>query len=167
MAEERRPAPKPAAFWGPIQAAVRQRATTAEIWDAIRGYAADQNVPLPAGLFGEVNRMRSLAAGLRISSERLASARPDDAITSRMVGTQLYARNALERALGPAYHIRFELSTTGPDGPSIGWYTVEYSGGVPATVGQLMAELEQYAEGLADSYGVAVGEIGAVELGEF
>lgn len=167
MAEGDRPTAKATAFWGPIQGAARERASTAEIWQAIRDYAASSGTALPSNMFAEVNRMRSLATGLRVSSERLARAKDSDAITSSMIGRQVYGRNDIERSLAPAYHVRFELTTHTADGPSTGWYTLEYGGSLPSTVGQLMAEVGYYAEGLADSYGTAFGGLGDIEVGEF
>lgn len=167
MADGDRPTAKPTAFWGPIQGAVRAKASTAEIWQTLRDYASRSGTELPPGMFAEVNRMRSLAAGLRVSSERLGRAREGDAITGSLVGRQIYGRSDMERSLAPAYHVRFELTTQTADGPQTGWYTLEYGGSLPSTVGQLMAEVGFYAESLADSYGTAFGELGSIELGEF
>jgi hypothetical protein len=159
--------PRAAAFWGPIQLAARIGATTAETWAAIRAHAASSGAELPPGMFTAVNTMRSLATGLRRGSEAIERAGPGDAITSRMIGQQLYARSTLERSLAPAYHVRFELTTTSAEGVNTGWYTLEYPGSLPATVGDLIAEVSEYAGGLADSYGIHVGELGAIEVGEF
>lgn len=158
---------KATAFWGSILLAARVHATTAEVWQAIREAAVGNNVALPADMFSQVNRMRSLATGLRNSGEALARANPDDAITGSMIGTQLYARSALAHSLDPAYHVRFEMTTTTTEGSVTGWYNLEYQGGLPATVGDLLAEIDAYANGLADSYGAARGDIGQVEIGAF
>jgi hypothetical protein len=159
--------PRAAAFWGPIQLSARINATTAETWAAIRAHVASTGAELPPGMFGAVNTMRSLAVGLRRSSEAIERARPGDAITGRMIGAQLYARSTLERSLAPAYHIRFELTTTTAEGTDTGWYTLGYDGALPATVGDLIANVGDYADSLANSYGTHVGAIGAIELGEY
>lgn len=167
MTDDVSPTAKPAAFWGSILLAARVHATTAEVWQAIRDYSNAYGVTIPGNMFSEVNRMRSLATSLRTSAELLGSAAPGDAITGSMIGTQLYARSALERSLAPAYHVRFELSTTTGEGTSTGWYTLEYEGGLPPTVGDLYHEVATYADSLAGAYGSAVGELGAIEIGAF
>lgn len=167
MPEDDRPRAKASAFWGPILGAARMHMTTQDMYRTIRDYAESAGVRLPSDIFSEVNRMRSLATGLARGSERLAKAGPGDALTGRMLGQQIYARSSLERSLAPAYHVRFEATMHTPDGPQTSWYTLEYSGSLPATVGELRAEVGAYAELLGDSYGTAVGELGAIELGEF
>lgn len=167
MADRSGPVAKPEAFWGSILLSARLHATTAEVWQAIKQYGEQAGVALPPDMFAQVNRMRGLATTLRNSGERLATASPSDALTSRMIGQQVYARNAIERSLAPAYHVRFELTTTTDQGSSTGWYTLEYEGNLPATVGELRYEVAQYAESLSGTYGTAVGELGTIELGEF
>lgn len=167
MAEGDRPVAKASAFWGSILLAARVHATTGEVWQAIRDYASSSGTTLPPGMFSEVNRMRTLATSLRSSGERLATANESDALTSRMIGTQLYARNAIERNLAPAYHVRFEVTTQTSSGPITNWHTLEYSGQLPLTVGDLRYEVGTYAESLMDSYGETMIDVGAVEIGEF
>lgn len=161
---ETRPA-KPAAWWGTILAAARERATTAEVWGAIREYADQAGVALPSNLFAEVNRMRGLASGLRRSSEVLSQARSSDAITASMIGSQLYARSPTERELAPLYHVRFEMVSSVAGQLSRDWYTLEYSGRLPGTVGALMDDVLDYALGLSSGYGVEFHEVGQVEVG--
>lgn len=167
MADPARREVKPAAWWGTILAAARERATTAQVWQAIREYATDAGLPLPADLFSQVNRMRALASGLRNSSEALNRASPADAITGAMIGQQLYARTATERALAPLYHVRFEMVSSTAGQVSRDWYTLEYSGTLPGTVGQLQDDVLEYALGLSSGYGVEFHGLGAVEIGEW
>lgn len=167
MANGDQPVAKASAFWGPILLSARIHATTAETWSAIRQYAEQSGAILPPGMFAEVNRMRTLATSLRNSGELLARAGDDAPLTSRMIGQQLYARNATERSLAPAYHVRFEVTTQTQAGPITNWHTLEYSGQLPLTVGDLRYEVGTYAESLMDSYGETMLDIGAVEIGEF
>lgn len=156
---------KAEAWWGSILASAREKATTAEVWDAIRSYASDAGVALPSDIFQRVNDMRSLAVGLRTSSESLMRASTDQAITNREIGQQLYARSPFDQAAAPLYHVRFEMTTQVGGQQETGWYTLEYSGQLPATVGDLFADLGDYADGLAGSYGQALVATGRVEIG--
>lgn len=167
MPDQGPPLAKPSAFWGSVLLSARVHATTAEVWTAIRDYARTYGVDVPPDMFAQVNRMRTLAVGLRNSGEALASARPSDAITSNMIGQQLYARSLSEQALAPAFHVRFTLDAMGPDGPVSGWYNLEYDGSLPPTVGDLYADLDTYAATLGESYGLQTLEVGTIEIGGF
>lgn len=167
MADPEQPTAKPAAWWGTILAAARERASTAEVWRAIRDYSDQAGLAIPSNLFAEVNRMRSMAAGLRASSARLDRASPSDAITAGMIGRQLYQRSPMERELAPLYHVRFQMVSTAGGTTSRDWYTLEYSGQLPSTVGALMDDVLDYALGLSSGYGVEFHELGSIEIGEW
>lgn len=167
MADDPRPVAKPEAFWGAVQLAARIHASTAETWQAIRGAAAEYNVQLPPNMFTEVNRLRSAAVALRNASEQLGRASRSDAITSDMLAPQLYARSAQEQSLAPAWHVRFELQTVRGSDVSSEWYVMGYQGLFPATIGELMDDLEAYSAGLGEAYGVAVSGITTVEIGSY
>jgi hypothetical protein len=158
---------KPEAWWSAVQAAVRVRATTAELWGVIRDYGAQQGISYPPNMFAEVNRLRSLAGGLRGASERLGRASGSDAITSAMLAPTIYARAPNQRSASPLFHVRFEMTTRVGDQLQSGWYNMEYTGSLPGTVGQLMEDVSDIAQGLSTSYAVALVELGAVEIGEW
>lgn len=167
MAGDPRPIGKPEAFWGSILASARQHATTAQVWEAIRGRADELGVRYPSTILADVNRLRSIASGLAASADRLARARDDQAITGRMIGQQVYSRGLAAQATTPSYHVRFQLPVTTPEGTRTDWYTLEYNGPLPATVGDLRSDLAVYADSLGEDYGVSIGEVGAIEIGAF
>lgn len=167
MVDDAPPVAKPSAFWGTILLAARVHATTAELWQGIRDAAAMNGVRLPADMFAQVNAMRAIATSIRTSGEAISAAGPEAALEGAMIGRQLYARGDLARSLAPAYHVRFELTTTTAEGQQTGWYTLEYEGALPATVGDLRYDVGTYADSLAGTYGTAVIDVGAIEVGEF
>lgn len=167
MADDERTVAQPTAFWGTIERAVRERATTAEVWQAIRDYSAASGLATPPNLFQEVNRLRSLSAANRNAGEALTRAAPSDALTGSMLGSAIYARGGNEQALAPLYHVRFELTAQTAAESSTSWYTLEYSGGLPATVGDLLGDVFDYGVGLADSYGSSFVSVGRVEITAF
>lgn len=167
MAQDQRPTARPEAFWGVIQLAARLHATTAETWSAIRQAAAEQDVRLPGNMFSEVNRLRAAAVGLRNASETLGAASRSDAITSRMLAPQLYARSQQEQQLAPAWHVRFEMTTVQGSEVSTSWHMMGYQGVFPQTVGELLDDLEAYSASLGEGYGVAVSGISTVEIGSY
>jgi len=153
------------AFWGVVQAAVRQRAPTAEVWRAIRERATEAGWELPRGMFGEVNRMRSLAASLRNSAEQLARARPEDAITGSMVGRLPYARPPESQAALPAWHVRLETRVIRAGIETSEWLTLQYQGELPATVGELQAQSAAMAAALVEGYNAELVDVTSIELG--
>lgn len=155
----------PLAFWGVIQAAVRERAPTAEVWRAIRERASEAGWSLPRGMFGEVNRMRSLAASLRTSAEQLARARPEDAITGPMVGRLPYARPAESQAVLPAWHARLELRVVRAGVETSEWLTLQWQGALPATVGALREQSIGMAAALVEGYNAELVDVTSIELG--
>lgn len=158
---------RPEAWWSAIQSAVRVRATTAELWGVIRDYGTQQGIAYPPNMFAEVNRLRSLAGGLRGATERLGRAAGSDAITAAMLAPTIYARSPTERAASPLFHVRFEMTTRVGDQLQTGWYNMEYTGSLPGTVGQLMTDVSDIAESLSVAYATALVELGAVEIGEW
>lgn len=167
MAGDPRPVGRIEAFWGTIQASARSRATTAQVWEAIRARQDELGFRLPSTALADVNRLRSLATGLAETARRIGRAGDDDALTGRMIAQQVYARTETVRGLAPSYHVRFQVPVTTPEGTRRDWYTMEYNGPLPATVGALRSDLSVYTSSLGEDYGVEVGEIEAIEIGAF
>lgn len=165
MADDGPTIARPEAFWGSILASARQRATTAEVWNAIHAAAESSGLAIPSDMFSQVNRMRSLAVGLRRASDTLGGAASTDALTGDMIGRQIYARSGPEQSLAPLFHVRFEMKAIAEGVESTGWYTLQYSGSLPDTVGELEDDIDLYASNLAEGYGVSLVGTGAVEIG--
>lgn len=167
MAGDPRPVAKAEAFFGAIQRGARERATTAEIWDAIRSRADELGVRYPSTILQDVNRLRGVASGLARTSRAIANARDDQSLDRRFIGQQLYARDLNAQATAPSFHVRFQVDVTRPEGTSSEWYTLGYDAVLPATVGELLADVEAYAQSLGGDYGIEIGDVGSVELGAF
>lgn len=165
MADDPRPLLNPLAAWGSILASARSRLTTAQVWDAIRTAFPREQYRYGSDILGAVNRMRARATGLAETSRLIAKANRGDVLGGRMIGQQIYARSLNDQEKAPVWHVRFQVPVTTPDGTSTDWYTMEYNGVLPATVGDLYDDLDAYADSLGDDYGVSVGAIGAVEFG--
>jgi hypothetical protein len=155
-------------WWGAVLASAREHETTAELWQRINDQAASQGVSLPSDIFSQVNRMRGLASGLAYSSELLGRSGNSDAITSGVIGEQIYKRSEADLSeLATRYHVRFELTTYSSLGESTDWRTLDYGGSLPGTVGELRDDVEAYAQGLSDSYGAEFGNVGTIEIGAY
>ena len=142
------------AYWGTIQSAVSERATTAAIWDAIRGTReAEPGKYGPVTVQG-VNEIRSAAAQIRNTSDSLGKARAleertglSQSITSRMMTTVPWSREGQVLATLADYQVRFEALFTTPLGRSASvMLTAKYGATeLPATVGELVDALGNYA----------------------
>lgn len=140
-------------YAGPIAAAVSQRASTSEIWDAIRAAAASvgEGAPLPS--LAAVNELRSLYASSRNAAEALDSARSTEertglgqSITGTMVSTGFRSRDTQALQTAADYLVRFERQYVDPFGKTgTQWITTRYSAGtLPPTVGELIDALSSF-----------------------
>lgn len=159
--------PRQAAIFGSIQRRVGERVTTEEIWNAVRAAYDRLNEPLPPGIFQAVNEMRSIAASLRLSSERLSEAERESPITSAMIGRTIYHRSATDPMAGHSYHVRFTVPRSIGNDTTMETYTFSYDGGLPATVGELEDDLSAYVDALSGDYGVAFGDVDRIEIGAY
>lgn len=153
------------AWWGVIQGAVRERASTAEIWQAIREFGERNDVAYPPGMFGEVNRIRGQAAQLRNASERLGRATPDTAITSQLLAPLPYARGSVEQALAQQFHVRVGYTARKGAETEQSFITLSYSGQLPGTVGELYADAQLATSATVDTYGGELIGLEGIEIG--
>ena len=139
------------AYWGVIQAAVRERATTQVIWAAIRLATEQAEERLAPGAFQRMNELRGLASSQRITDDRLARLGPGGTITSQHIATDINSRDALQRSLAPRYRVGFDVEGVRiSTGASVRIrLTDTFGANLPATRDDLEAEVNAHAEGLA------------------
>ena len=78
-------------YIGVIEAAVRVKATTADVWAAVRAEAQRVGVPTLGISFGDVTAIRSWAVRMRNADTAFADANPSDSITADMVSTAIWS----------------------------------------------------------------------------
>ncbi len=167
MADDGRPVLNPLAAWGSVMASARTRLTTAQVWDRIREAFPRDQYRYPATILADVNRLRATAGGLVETSRRLGRAPDDQVLSGRLIAQQIYARGLNAQELAPSFHARFSVPVTTPEGTRQEWYTFQYDGALPATVGELRANIAMYAQALGGDYGVDIGEVDDIELGAY
>lgn len=142
------------AYWGTIQAAVSQRASTADIWDAIKAAAAAEPGGGQLPTLQAVNELRGAAAGLRNSADTFGAARDleessglSQGITSGMMAVAPWSSDQQVLTTLADYQVRFEAQFTTPLGdPASVILTAKYPNGqLPATVGDLIDSLGAWA----------------------
>jgi hypothetical protein len=141
-------------FWGAIQSAVSQRATTAEVYSAIRDYAETDLGGHPLPTLAAVNELRSLAAQTRNASEALGNARDlserygiDSPISSQMMSLTVSSRDQQSISTLAQYQVRFETQFLTPSGVAASaWVTAKYGAAeLPSSVGDLVDAVSSYA----------------------
>lgn len=140
-------------YWGAIQASVAQRATTAELFSAIRGAAGlapGESLGVSASV---ISQLRGMAAGIRNASEALGSAAPDQAIGPSMISGVPWGRSQAQQDLVGIWQVRFLQDVSTEEGTQQVWRTTLFQGVLPATVGSLFGQLDDVADTMASSYG--------------
>lgn len=141
------------AYWGVIERAARERMTTADLWSGIRQAAADLGLEAPGVTARGVAQLRGIAGGVQASSRNLARTDREFSLEARHVAQAPWSRPPeLQNALA-MHQVRFLHTTMTPTGEQSEWRTVVMTGGLPATVGDLVDAVEGDAIELARKYG--------------
>lgn len=157
--------PEAAQYWGVIRSAAANRMTTAELWGKIRQFEENRGITRPAGMFGYVSQMRSMATQSRMASGRLTAAGPDTVIQAEHIGPELHARPLQQQALNPKYVARFKATVVTATGEATKWLSFIFHNALPATKGALMAFLHLNAPSIGiGSEELVTGITGDVEL---
>lgn len=151
-------------YWGSIEGAVRQGASTAQVWDAIKSHQASLGDNAPAIDIRDVSRMRSRAAEIRESARQLSTVDPTGPVLGNYMSIAPWARDANARNTLAMYQVRFE-HTFEEDGQEKSQYrTVTFQGLLPPTVQDLMDTVDNDAEAMADEYGTSHRSIGNISI---
>ena len=166
MADPSQSFAKPMAWWGTIQASVTAHDSTAELWSKIQARSAELGVKPPPGLFLEVNQIRSQAAQLRNASDRLSAAPDTHVIQGDYLAFLPYGKGPGAGAGPRQFDVRVNYSAVRAGNAEESYITLRYTGGLPATVGDLRADAAMVTESLVEGYGAALTGIGDIQIGE-
>lgn len=151
--------------WGAIEQATANRATTAEVYQAIRDAAEAQGIPSPSIPLRAVNELRAYAAAIRNASTALSRADVSTAMLSDYIAQAPWSRDLAAQNASPELQVRFQQSFVDETGNAFThWRTLLIPGAAPETIQALYDHIEATAEALADEYGVTHAGIGAVQL---
>lgn len=153
------------AYWGPIEHAVGERATTADIWAAIR-QSSGTSKGEPIGFnSADLSVVRAYAARIRNAADTLAGATGNQGVTAGMVAEAPWARPLAERNTLPMWQVRFEHATRNAEGViETAWRTAVYTGSLAPTVDDLASDVEGDAIGIAAEYNVAHVGISSLQV---
>jgi hypothetical protein len=167
------------ALAGAVEGAVAGRATTAELWQAMRVAAIEQGRELTGVTIQDVNRLRSTIAGLRNASESLRAALEvsertglEQSVSGEMLGRAWWGRDITQQLLAPQYRTRVELLVENPDYvagiPGVPetlskWVTLR-TGAPPTTTAELRAWVSEAVGSATEKYDYRVAGTGAVQV---
>lgn len=154
------------AFWGSISAAAAARETAAQVQTRVSAEAARLGVGTTFGTRIEIGRLFSSAVALRRATEQLSAASPGDAFTNQMLAPLPYGGRLLGAGGLRIFDVRINYSAVRNGTPTEDYITLRFSGGLPATVGDLRSSAEEVAGILAETYGTSYSGLGAITIGE-
>ena len=155
---------KALAYWPQIEYAAAAGMNTADLWSAIRDAAEELGLASPGVSVQGVSQLRGLAAGIQrgaASFERLAD---NLGLGNVHVAQAPWSRSLAEQAALPMYHVRYQHTVMGPEGPETNWRTSVFTGPLPDTVGGIRAAINEDAAQLANKYGVAHGDVAGLQI---
>ena len=126
-------------LWGVIQTSVSQRASTAQLWQAIHESSH-------TGTFAQVNQLRGAATAMRRARENYAAAGRNEAIVSSMISEAPWSRPLHQRNLRTQYQIVVPYLPPGASEGEQPSYITIYTTALPGTVD----ELDQLAQANID-----------------
>lgn len=151
-----RPIINPMRFTFIVQAGAEAKASTATIWAEIRGYVEEQGGRLDRQAWETVNRLRSVYAQQRITTERFLKAPPETPFDTRFAAPEVNMRPIEVRDILPEYLARFNLNYIDRNGDRQ-TRKVTYRGvwehGL--SVGDVAEKVARAAEGFALDYGIS------------
>lgn len=149
-------------YWGTIQSAVSQRASTADLWSAVKNAAAAEGFSIAGASGADMSRLRGIAAANRNAMETFSRSGAGLGITANMVGSELYARDPTTQALTPRFVVRFAHNVIENGAETTQWRASVFEGILPPTVGEMRAQLEIDGQFYAEDYDqthVSIGDV--------
>lgn len=125
-------------YWGEIQNAVYNHATTADVWGAIRNAQEALGVAAHRPSAIDVGQLVSLAAHMRSAADNLSNADPSAPITSDMIGTDITAATRGLTNLEQQFQTRYLIEFDTPTGTETAWRTGNIFTGLPTSVSDLI-----------------------------
>lgn len=139
-------------YWGSILASARSGANIQNMWNAIREQQQQYGLPSPGASAADVMVLRGYANKLINAERQFASANPDYAISSSMIGIAPYTDRSYESInTDPTYKVSYLATIQTSDGTTAERYiTSMFSAqNMPSRVGDLQAELQLNADEIA------------------
>lgn len=140
--------------WGIISGQVSARATTAQLIDSLRPYAAAAPEGWgPRGVI-QLSQLRSVAVQIRTASAAIDKAGMSGAVLAEHISEAPWSRSPIQQSLAPQYMIRALVSSPNPE-------SVAGVAGVPANIDQWVTQITDALPGTLDEIVANVIQQGA------
>lgn len=126
------------AYWGVIQSAVYQGATTQDVWAALHDAASNLGMPSVGADAIQVGQLVSLAAKMRNAMGKLTNAAPGTPITTDMIGTDITAATRGLTNLAQQYQTRYLIEFQTSTGVVQEWRSSQIFDTLPDSVDDLI-----------------------------
>lgn len=126
------------AYWGVIQSAVYQGATTQDVWGALHDAAANLGMTSIGADAIQVGQLVSLAVKMRNAAGNLTNAAPGTPIDSSMIGMDITAATRGLSNLTAQYQTRYLIEYQTATGIVQEWRTGQIMEGLPDSVDDLI-----------------------------
>lgn len=166
MAEPTDPRTQAMAYWGIISSAASEHAGAAEAAIRVRDEAARLGHSPGFQVFQEAERLYADATRLQYGSEALSAAPDTHAIQGDYLAKLPYGAGLLAPGGPRQFHVRVNYTYQAGGQTLDDYITLRYTGGLPATVGDLRSDAESVALGLIPSYGRELVQLGDIQIGE-
>ena len=153
-------------FWGVINKATADRVGTAELWQRINAASAAAGHARPGFGIADLQKVRSLAVGVRAMQAAFNSLGGDDLITGDQIAQAPWSRPLASRNVVGMWQVEFEHVTRVNGVEQSNYRVTTFTGTVPRTRNELQAAIEQDASRMARDYGTEHVDIGDYRLYE-
>ena len=131
-------------FANPANHATGRSAPSSDVLSALGQWNRDNGSPLKFADFTAVNSLYSQLTGMYKAADALNAAPSDAAITGNMVSEPPWARELNQQVAAPAWQATVSVTYQAPDGTVVTTQsTVPFTTTLPATKGELMAQVQQ------------------------
>lgn len=157
--------------WGVISGQVSARATTAQLIDSLRPYAAASPEGWgPRGVI-QISQLRSQAVAIRSASEQITRQAMTGTIEARHIAEAPWARSPVQQQLAPRFMIRALVSSANPEAiagvagvpAELQQWITHFASSLPGTLEQLVAQITARA-GETGSPPAPVTAVSSVEI---
>lgn len=152
------------AYWGAIEGATRNGATTAEVWQAVRDAASSLGYDSHGATIQDIAKLRSRAVSMVRADRALERSANNEAVRAETFAVAPYARDLAERNTTAMYQVRIQHTTETDGRIETNFRTITFTGSLPSTIGELRDQVEQDAEAMADQYHVAHVSVSGISI---
>jgi hypothetical protein len=158
-------------YYNPIEALVRQGATSQALWAEVHGIEAAGGPVTQGSTIFDMNEIRQRAGSVIAAEQAWQAGLGAGAITGEMSGWAPWVTRTTAAFGQPSFQIRYQYEAIGPDGAaSLVWGQTDWAGQLPDLQADILTRINGSAQNSLDNNsagvesGSSLGDITAVQL---